>query len=65
MGKVISINYDFMTKVLILISGMILLIENNNSWSPYAKIKQPSLLSQEKQTLYFHQRQDSNQNRDF
>ena len=54
-----------MTKVLILISSMILLIEKNNSWSPYANIKQPSLLLQEKQTLYFHQRQDSNQNRDF
>ena len=55
----------FMTKVLILISSMILLIEKNNSWSPYANIKQPSLLLQEKQALYFHQRQDSNQNRDF
>ena len=56
----------FMTKALILISGMILLlIEKNNSWSPYAKIKQPSLLSQERQTLYCHQRKDSNQNRDF
>ena len=56
----------FMTKALILISGMILLlIEKNNSWSPYAKIKQPSLLSQERQTLYFYQRKDSKQNRDF
>lgn len=56
----------FMTKVLILISSMILLlIEKSNSWSPCAKIKQPSLLSQEKQTLYFDQRKDSNKNRDF
>lgn len=65
MGKVISINYDVYDQDININIKHDFANRKKNSWSPYAKIKQPNLLSEEKQTFYFHQRKDSNQNRDF
>lgn len=53
--------FIMMLMIKALISSMILLLterEKEQFKSPHAKIKQPCLLSQEKQILCFHQRRN-------